>query len=368
MNSAPFLVSCQFYFLSRALLFSCKRSLVLLSLFAGLAFWSLYTPALFSIIAMGFVVIAPKATLNYRMKALSLLCFLLVATPTLGKVIHHPDNAIGRHEAFLRGGEWQHQFDENYRPLPTYLNTLRDIGTHVLPSLKPFDRMGLLSINLEYSSMCLMLLGVAWGLVRLDRKRQLLLYGSTILLLAGIVLTNPTSSTWRELCLWTPLMIFAGLGLQFLLNAAGRVSSFLSGAVLTVILAVHVYFFGSHYLISRVGFFGDPMSDQVNVMYAGARPYLQSSRVTYLPNTGGGWFARLFVSLYPGKLSYRYYNSLTDLRARPSNALIVTLTGETDMPSASDVTEMLKSGKRFDFLARSIASVMSRRASPELPI
>lgn len=346
MNSAPLLVSCQFYFLSRALLLSCRRSLLLAAFFAGFSFWSLYTPALFALIVMGFIAIAGRATFNFRMKLLSLLCFLLLATPTIGKIVHHADIAVGRHEAFLRGGEWHRQFDENYRPLPTYLHTLQDIGMHILPSVEPFDRTALLAINLEYTTMGLLVIGFLWGLLRLDRKRQLLLYGSSFLLLVGLVLTNPSSSTWRELCLWSPLLIFAGLGLQALLNAAERLSPLLCSIVLSFVLVAHVYFFGFHYLTSRVGFFGDSLSDQVNVLYAGVRPYLSATRLTYLPNTNGGWFARLLASPFPGKLPYRTYATIPELEHQPGSVVIVTLASDPEMPSSMQVAEYLSAHSR----------------------
>lgn len=341
MNSVPLLISVQFYLLSRALLYSCRRSLILLALFAGLGFWSLYTPALFSLIATGFVLIARKTTLSFRMKALWLLCFLLIAAPTFGKMLHHSFNSLARHEAFLKGGEWTPQFNESYRPLPTYFQTLYAIWWHILPGPSSLHREALLQINLEGTTMLLFMAGLLWGLWGFDRYRKLLLYGSTILLVIGITLTNPGGSTWREFCFWSPLMIFALIGLQILLSRIEKVSPVVGASAVALLLCAHVYIFGMRYLQSRVGAFGEFASYQAKRIFEELAPQLEGSRTYYFSNSMRGWFARLLASSAREKLAYHTFSSLSQLDRGLENSLIVTMAGDETNPSAEDVVGML---------------------------
>lgn len=341
MNIVPFLISAQFYFLSRGLLRHCQRSLYLWAICAGAGFWTLYTPAMFSLITAAALLCWPPSRSPWRHRLLALICFACIAVPTGGKIIHHPEQALGRHEAFLKGGEWHRKFDAENRPLETYIKTAKDVVWHILPPRREIPRRNLLEINLELSTFCLAILGVVAIPFSAGVAGSVLLFGSLLLLFLGVIVTNPWDSTWRELCLWSPLMLLSGTGVQLLLWPTARYPV-LKSLIIMILACVHSSIFLNTYLNSRVGFFGDDTSDEAKAIAEAISAASRGEKVVLLPDANGGWLARLSMSSQRKLARFNTYRDAEQLEARLSNAeLVVTINRDWSGPGKAQLEQLL---------------------------
>lgn len=347
MNAVPFLVSMQFYLFLKGIIQKSDRSLILFALATGLSFWTLYTPFLLSLILCGAMLVLPSALLDIRRKVIVGLSVLLICMPTICKVIHFPDQSLGRHKQFAMGGEWGRQFDETYRPLPTYEASFVSLGQHILPPRKPLTQTQLLGINLEATTFGFLLVGIGAVLLHHATLVRLFLLGVPVLQIAGVVLSNPSSSTWRELCLLPFLLVLAGIGVQTTF-ASLRPSIRRVGAL--ILVSVHCALFLGAYLRTEVGQFGDWTGGAARSSYEALKQNDLMDRPIIIVDAAHGLFERYLQALHRTEFRTVKFRTTEQLgKVIPAiESVVVTTNGDLSVPSTEEVAAFLKEGG-YDF-------------------
>ena len=332
MSIVPFLISGQLYFFGRAALRRSSRALLPLVFFAGFGFWTLYTPFAFSLIVLGGLAVLPSSRMPTRQKLLFGLAFLLIVAPTIGKAIEYPEVGLTRHEEFLKGGEWGRHFDERYRRLPTYAANFGTTLRHMLPPRDAIEEWNLAGVNLEATTSALALVGLLAGAVRFSWLQRSVLFGSFFLLLAGLVLSNPQASIWRELCLLPFPLILAGVGWSFLVDgirgrAGGRWLAPSAGGILIVL---HLGIWTHRYIWFELRDPGNPLGEAVLALHSETRRGVGDATGVAVPDTDGRLVWRYFNALEYGypvpPLVFGSPEELeTPLRDRKVGAIVVPL-------------------------------------------
>lgn len=299
MSIVPFLISGQLYFSGRVALQGSVRALLPLAFFAGLGFWTLYTPFVFSLIVLGGLAVLPSSRVTPRHKLLFALSSLLIVAPTIGKAIRYPIEAVTRHEEFLKGGEWGRKFDDTYRPLPTYAGNLGQALRHMLPSRDAFEDRDLTGIHLEATVSALAVLGLLVGAVRFSWPQRGVLFGSFFLLLVGLVVSNPQASLWRELCLIPFPLVLAGVGWSVVVDglrerAGGKWLAPITGGLLIVL---HLGIWAHRYEWFATRYQGNPLGEAVLALHTETRRVTPDTTAIAVPETDG-------------RLAWRYFNAL----------------------------------------------------------
>ena len=365
MSIVPFLISGQLYFFAKAALLRSARALRPLAFFTAFGFWTLYTPFLFSLVVLGGLAVLPSSRIATRHKLLFGLAFLLIAAPTIGKMVSYPTEAMNRHEEFLQGGEWGRTFNDQYRPLPTYAANLGNALQHLLPPRGPIEDWNPTGIRLEPTTAALAVLGLL-AAIRFSWLQRGILFGSFLLLLAGLVLSNPQSSLWRELCLIPFPLILAGLGWSVAVDGirrwpGGRWVAPVAGGLL---LVLHLGIWARRYEWFLSHHSGDPVGDAVMALHGEVRKSFHGSAGVAVPDIEGNLVWRYYNTLeYEHRVPPLRYRELAELESLLRNRQVgaVVTSPQENCPSPEVVGELLARNK-VKFTRKAVLDRLGRPA------
>jgi|GEM_PF-4720056 len=232
-----------YYFLNLVLL-RCTQSLIPLGILISLSIWTLYTPALFAGILMLLLIFSPSSLLSFKQKATLALVVSILCAPVLGQLVQTNGGSVIRvYQFYIEGGEWPNtKFGPDKRPLDAYKQTMRRIAEHLSPSKAVSGIDSLVALHPEITTLVFAVLSLVW-LGFWWRGRAIIgFYLPAILLLVGVMLSNPT--VWRESCLNAVVFVSAGKGFCQLLEwSCRRYGRFFCTGLALLILIGHVYLF-----------------------------------------------------------------------------------------------------------------------------
>lgn len=246
MTIAPCLVAIQMYFVARVIVSKSARGPPGLGISAGFGFWTLYSSFLSAAVALATVLCAPNRWVLGRSKITMLLVFLLVASPVLGKMVRDPMACFSRHERFLQGGEWGKQFGGEYRPLPTYIRTIRVLAERMVPNSDLVGFQQLQDGRLEIVVFGLLIVGLVWLPLTLGWSRRIALFVPACGTLAGLILSNPEASPWRTFCIF-PFELVIAISVLGCLSRVLKGHEYLYHVLVAGLVISHVALFGLHY-------------------------------------------------------------------------------------------------------------------------
>ena len=283
MALVPLLIGCQTYCLLRLVSTDPTRSVFGLALASGISFWTLYLPFIFAMAVTAFVIVLPRGILDVRRKLAYLVGFLVIAAPTVGKLIQFPQVLLRHRDFLLKVGEAS---GLKGTLGADYLHNAQLIVASLWPDIGLF--VG----------------GILLGWQMLTPIQRVVVYGSCAVQFATIVVSNPVVSVWRQTALWPSLMLFAGLCYAWIgaqLDRLNRPKT--AGCVLGGIMAVHVLAFMryyEHYRYMHIEI-GDPDANWVEdrIMEL-ALPYLGQRYELVIP-----------ASEYVGNIDAQYPDPIT---------------------------------------------------------
>lgn len=247
----PLIIMAPYYFLLRAITLRSPSSLVLLAIVCGICFWTLYVPFVFSLIIVATIFLLPARTLSFRSKLNFCLLFLIIASPTIGRVLQFPQIAIGRHVNYIMGGEaTAFRFVSVLEALDRYKESALLILRDLYPSIVEVQHRTR-GIILEPTLFALMVLGFLTIPFFLTVQQTFLLYFPMLALGAGIVASNPQFSIWRLTAL-APFCFFFAVAGSYIISSIGRralkAPVWITGLFIS---ALHLYFFYLYYVQLR---------------------------------------------------------------------------------------------------------------------
>jgi hypothetical protein len=206
-----------------AITFRCERSLLWCALALGLAVTTLYVPLTVAALLLPAVLFMVRR-FSWGTLVRFALVFLLVAAPTVGKVVRYPTRAVGRHVEFASGSHAAAGASLWARYAETAVESARELlPESLLKPLRLFDR-GLWGCYLEATTFLFLFVGsfvaAAGRFGRREAERWLL--AAAIWLFVTMAISNPGLSVWRRSGLQAALFGLAALGAAAALTFAGR--------------------------------------------------------------------------------------------------------------------------------------------------
>lgn len=241
-----------YYFLNLTCL-GRTQSLIPLGILISLSIWTLYTPALFAGILVLLLIFSPSSLLSFKQKATLALVVSILCAPVLGQLVQTNGRSIMRvYQFYIEGGEWSNtKFSPDKRPVNAYEQTMQRMAEHLSPSKAAGSVDELVALHPEITTLFFSVLGLVWLGFRWRRRAVVGLYLPGILLLVGVVLSNPT--VWRESCLNAVVFLLAGIGFCQLVEwSYRRYGRFFCAGLVLLILIGHVYLFIPKYHQARM--------------------------------------------------------------------------------------------------------------------
>ena len=206
-----------------------------LGVILALGLWTLYTPAVTSLIVVGVIILVPQRWFSLRAKLLTAVSFVLMNLPLIFGLLRGKGSSFGRHRMWLTRGSEHGPHVNHWDLVDRVTTTLQHIGYMLRPQGSLPNWYAGHGIFPEWPLTISALVGVT-----LCFWRRKLILGLILPCLATFIVvgtSNPTS--WRASIFATWILIFATVGFA-LIFAKKKGKLWTTGAV--VILGLQVYY------------------------------------------------------------------------------------------------------------------------------